>query len=225
MDDHTHEAPPAAYTSLVGEALKFAADAHAGQRRKGKQEPYLSHLLLVASLVIHYGGDEDQIIAGVLHDAVEDQGGQRMAEVIRTKFGDRVADIVLDCSDATPEPGAPKAPWTHRKRAYVDSIRSPDANGARLVEACDKLANLRDIVEDLRQGGEVVFGRFNGGRTGTLEYYATLGVVLLPQVDSQAPGLKTEYDQLLQQLLALAGAHGVGVWEPAEEDADHRDPP
>lgn len=111
MDDDgtAGEAPRSAYTSLVGEALKFAADAHASQTRKGKHEPYLSHLLQVASLVIHYGGDEDQIIAGVLHDAVEDQGGQRMAEAIRVKFGDRVADIVLDCSDATPGPGTQKA--------------------------------------------------------------------------------------------------------------------
>jgi (p)ppGpp synthase/HD superfamily hydrolase len=215
-DDRTAgEASHSAYTPLVGEALRFAADAHASQTRKGKKEPYLSHLLMVASLVIHYGGDEDQIIAGVLHDTVEDQGGQHMATVIRTKFGHRVADIVLDCSDATPEAGAPKPPWLQRKRAYVDSIRRPNHNGARLVEACDKLANLRDIVEDVQSDGDEVFTRFTGGKKGTLEYYATLGEVLLPQVQ-EAPGLKDEYDRLLEQLLSLTGTRDVRIWQESD---------
>ncbi len=69
------------YTDRVGEALRFAAEAHAEQARKGKpDEPYLSHILIVAGMVAHYGGDEDQIIAGVLHDAVEDAGGEAMAD-------------------------------------------------------------------------------------------------------------------------------------------------
>lgn len=103
----------------------------------------------------------------------------------------------------------------------MDSIRLPNSNGARLVEACDKLANLRDIVEDLRQDGGDVFGRFTGGRTGTLEYYATLGEALLPQVAHEAPGLKAEYDRLLQQLCTLAGANEVRRWGPGDLSEGH----
>ena len=202
--------PEPNYSPLLGEALKFAADAHATQKRKGKNEPYLSHLLLVASLVIHYGGDEEQAIAGVLHDTVEDQGGMQMAERIRSKFGPRVAEIVLDCSDAAPEPGHEKAPWKKRKLEYVESIRSAGPNDARLVEACDKLANLRDIVEDVSVEGDAVFDRFNGGKTGTLEYYATLKEVLVSQVD--VPALKAEYERLLGELIRLANVTEVRTW-------------
>ena len=191
-----------AYSPALGEALKFAADAHATQKRKGKDEPYLSHLLLVASMVIHYGGDEEQVIAGVLHDTVEDQGGMQMAEAIREKFGDRVVEMVLDCSDATPEPGQAKPPWKDRKLAYVESIRSAGPNDARLVEACDKIANMRDIVEDLAIHGDAVFERFKGGKTGTLEYYFNLRDALLGQSDN--PALTAEYDRLLGELLALS---------------------
>lgn len=197
------------YSRRVGEALAYGADLHSTQLRKGKNEPYLSHILIVAGLTAHYGGDEDQIIAAVLHDAVEDCGGPPVAEQIRRRFGDRVAQIVLDCSDAAPLPGQPKAPWERRKREYIDSIRTPSTNGSRLVEACDKLANLRDIVEDLAVIGDEAFGNFKGGRDGTLTYYATLGQVLMPQV----PAVQPEYDRLLARLKELTGVSEIPIWQ------------
>ena len=196
------------YSPKVGEALAFGADLHSTQVRKGKDEPYLSHILMVAALTAHYGGDEEQIIAAVLHDAVEDCGGPPVAEQIRSRFGDRVAGIVLDCSDAAPLPGQPKAPWEQRKRDYIDSIRTPSTNGSRLVEACDKLANLRDIVEDLALVGDQAFVNFKGGRDGTLTYYATLGEVLIPQVPAVAP----EYERLLGRLKELTGLSEIPIW-------------
>lgn len=188
------------YGTRVGEALAFGADEHARQTRKGKGEPYLSHILAVAGLVAHYGGDEEQIMAAVLHDAVEDQGGSAMAERIRRRFGDRVADIVLACSDAIPEPGTKKEAWHPRKEAYIATLRQPDPHGARLVEVCDKLANLRDIVEDVEANGAAAFKHFKGGRDGTIWYYQQMGEVLVPQV----PQVASEYTRLLARLEAAA---------------------
>lgn len=197
--------PQRRYGPQVGAALAFAAEVHAGQTRKGKSEPYLSHVLVVAGLVAHYGGDEEKIIAGALHDAAEDQGGSAMLAEIRTRFGDRVAHIVLDCSDALPEPGEAKPPWRVRKEAFLATLDAPDEVGSRLVEACDKLANLRDIVEDVIAHGQGTFERFNGKHDGTIWYYQELGEGLIPAV----PQMQREYDRLLQQ---LAGApHDCGT--------------
>ena len=203
------------YTDRVGEALRFAAEAHAEQSRKGKpDEPYLSHILIVAGMVAHYGGDEDQIIAGVLHDAVEDAGGEAMAHDIRARFGERVASIVLECSDAVPGEGGDKGPWKPRKLDFIARLRAGGDPDALLVEACDKIANLYDIVEDLEFDDEPTFDKFNGGQTGTLEYYATLGEVLMPQV--AVPALSAEYTRLLQRLKQLAQVDRIRIWQADE---------
>ncbi len=203
------------YSQRVGDALRFGAQVHAGQTRKGKpDEPYLSHILTVAGLVAHYGGDEDQIIAGVLHDAVEDAGGQPMADQIRERFGDRVADIVLECSDAIPGADGAKGPWKPRKLEYIARIRAGHNTDALLVEACDKLANLYDLVEDLEFDSVDAFEKFNGGKEQTLEYYATLGEVLIPQVDQRA--LAAEYTRLLEQLRRLAQVEHIRTWRADE---------
>lgn len=187
------------YGTTVGEALAFAAEVHATQSRKGKDEPYLSHVLMVAALTAHYGGDEDQIMAAALHDAVEDQGGEPVALEIGRRFGPRVEQIVRDCSDSIAPVGVPKAPWRERKEAYLATLTTPDEHGARLVEACDKLANLRDIVEDVAVRGDEAFEQFRGGREGTVWYYETLGEVLVPQVPAVAPA----YDAEMSKLRAL----------------------
>lgn len=194
--------PDRLYGEKVAEALAFASEAHVTQTRKGKDTPYLSHVLAVAGLVAHYGGDEEQIIAGALHDAAEDQGGEEMARDIGLRFGPRVEAIVRDCSDALPLPGESKPEWRTRKRAFLATLAQPDRHGSRLVEACDKLANLRDIVEDVERDGPETLARFNGKRTGTLWYYSTLADVLLPQV----PRVEPEYRRLLARLLELAGS-------------------
>jgi len=152
------------------DALQFAAQAHATQTRKGKSTPYVAHLLAVAALVIEHGGDEDTAIAALLHDAVEDQGGRPMLERIRQRFGEKVAGIVLECTDAEV---VPKPPWEERKRAYVAAIPRKSDEG-RLVSLADKVHNAREILEDYRQDGEALWGRFNGGRKGTLWYYRAL---------------------------------------------------
>ena len=152
------------------EALQFATTLHANQLRKGRQVPYVAHLLSVAALVLEDGGDEDQAIAGLLHDAVEDQGGQPTLSEIRRRFGDKVAFIVEGCTDADT---IPKPPWRERKERYIAHVRSAPPEVLR-VSAADKLHNARAVLADFRDSGPSVWGRFNGARDGTLWYYRSL---------------------------------------------------
>ena len=88
-------------TDKFDRALLYATHVHGGQVRKKTGVPYVAHLLAVAATVLEYGGDEDTAIAGFLHDAVEDQGGEARLNDIRNRFGDKVAGIVKSCSDST----------------------------------------------------------------------------------------------------------------------------
>ncbi len=157
-------------SSRFDEALAFAVDLHREQPRKGTGVPYVSHLLSVAALVLEHGGSEDQAIAALLHDAVEDQGGRPTAERIRERFGDLVAEIVDGCTDTDV---SPKPPWRLRKEAYVARVRNEPAH-VRLVSAADKLHNARTMVTDLRIHGPELWGRFNAGRDETLWYLESL---------------------------------------------------
>ena len=157
-------------SSRFDDALAFAVDLHREQPRKGTGVPYVSHLLSVAALVLEHGGSEDQAIAALLHDAVEDQGGRPTAERIRERFGDLVAEIVDGCTDTDI---SPKPPWRLRKEAYVARVRNEPAH-VRLVSAADKLHNARTMVTDLRIHGPALWERFNAGRDETLWYLESL---------------------------------------------------
>lgn len=153
----------------LSEAVSYALDIHAEQTRKGSEVPYIGHLMGVASLVLEHGGDEEQAMAAMLHDAIEDQGAHQEAE-IRERFGERVASIVRGCTDSDT---VPRPPWRARKEAYIAHLEhaAPDV---LLVSCSDKLFNARAICGDLRSVGGAVFDRFTGGRDGTLWYYRTL---------------------------------------------------
>jgi (p)ppGpp synthase/HD superfamily hydrolase len=154
------------YTTRLDEALALAADAFRARRRKGSGIPYLTHLLQVMVLVGEHGGDEDQMIAAVLHDYLEDIPGASRAELER-RFGARVTRLVVALSDATTQP---KPPWEERKRAYLERLRAEPAE-VRLVSAADKLHNALSIRRDFASIGEEVFDRFTATREQTLWYY------------------------------------------------------
>jgi (p)ppGpp synthase/HD superfamily hydrolase len=151
-------------------AFLFAKEKHAGQTRKASSVPYLAHLMGVASLALEYGGDEDVAIAALLHDVVEDCGGRAMLKEVKRRFGSRVAKMVEGCTDSDT---VPKRPWRERKGTYLQHLKSADEE-TRLVSAADKLNNLRSILSDYREVGEVIWERFKGGREGTLWYYRAL---------------------------------------------------
>jgi len=157
-------------TERFEEALAYASRLHIYQKRKATQVPYISHLLSVAALVLEDGGDEDEAIAGLLHDAVEDQGGKQTLEEVRQRFGEKVAFIVESCSDAFE---VPKPPWRERKENYLTHLRSAPPN-VRRVALADKVHNARSILVSLLKDGNKVWNRFNGGKEGTLWYYQSL---------------------------------------------------
>jgi (p)ppGpp synthase/HD superfamily hydrolase len=130
-------------------ALQFANQIHSTQARKGIGAPYISHLMAVSAQVLEYGGDEDQAIAALLHDAAEDCGGRPMLETVRVMFGEDVAAIVECCTDTFDEP---KPAWRHRKEAYIDRMKCEPAR-ARLVVTSDKLHNLSNTLRDIRTQG------------------------------------------------------------------------
>src|SRR3974390_1735933 len=104
-------------TDRFDRALLYATHVHGGQARKGTSIPYIAHLLAVSATILEYAGSEDMAIAGLLHDAVEDQGGEPRLMDIRNRFGDRVADIVRSCSDSVVNTSArqQKENWRTRK--------------------------------------------------------------------------------------------------------------
>ena len=163
-------------TDRFDDAVKFAHDVHRSQPRKETTIPYISHLLSVAGLVLESGGDEDLAIAGLLHDAVEDAeeiSGEEMSDRIRSKFGDRVADIVDGCSDAKSSPGGSKPPWKSRKDAYIEHLKSA-SNDVLRVSIADKVHNARSIATDQDRLGEVVWDRFTSTSEESRWYYTSL---------------------------------------------------
>jgi (p)ppGpp synthase/HD superfamily hydrolase len=152
------------------DALGWAAQLHSRQRRKGKPVPYISHLIAVSALVWEDGGDEEQAIAGLLHDAIEDADQDEAS--IAGRYGQRVARIVADCTDTAGPvaPGAKKEPWLLRKTRYVASLEHKPLDSL-LVTAADKAHNARDMVLDARRDPSPSYRkRFNAGIDGTAWY-------------------------------------------------------
>jgi (p)ppGpp synthase/HD superfamily hydrolase len=154
-------------TPRYGDALTWADELHRTQRRKGKQVPYISHLISVSAMVWEDGGSEDQAIAALLHDAIEDAGQSHAS--IAERFGDPVADIVRDCTDTSDDaqPGV-KEPWLLRKTRYIASLEAK-AVASLLVTAADKAHNALDMVLDSRRD-PAMWSRFNAGLEGSAWY-------------------------------------------------------
>lgn len=182
-------------TQRFHDALGYAMELHGTQARKGTTIPYLAHLLAVASLVIEHGSTEDEAIAALLHDAIEDQGGAPTREEIRRRFGDTVVAIVDGCTDAEV---VPKPPWRQRKEAYIAHLQQAPA-AVQLVSIADKLHNARAILADYHTLGETLWARFHGGREGTLWYYRTL-LQVFREVGTAPAALIDELDRVIRQL-------------------------
>jgi (p)ppGpp synthase/HD superfamily hydrolase len=188
------------------DAVAYASELHAQQTRKGTETPYLAHLLAVASLVLENGGDEEQAIAGLLHDGPEDQGGVEVLDEIRRRFGDRVADMVAECSDTFE---TPKPPWRDRKESYIRHLREA-STGTFLVSAADKVHNLGCILRDYRNIGEILWDRFKASRAETIWYYTTLTETYERRGPQEVQPLARELRLLLQELNALVTSRDRG---------------
>jgi len=183
-------------TTRFDDAFRYAHEAHRAQTRKGSGTPYLGHLMGVASIVLDDGGSEDEAIAALLHDAVEDQGGRERLEDIRARFGDAVARIVEDCTDSWTQP---KEPWLERKKAYIQHARRLTGPSLR-VSAADKVHNSYAILRDLRNRGERVWEHFTATPDDVLAYYESLvrayreagGGLLVDELVRIVPGIQRE---------------------------------
>jgi (p)ppGpp synthase/HD superfamily hydrolase len=180
-------------------ALKFASRLHAKQARKGSNAPYISHLLAVAVIALEHGATEKEAIAALLHDAVEDQGGQATLDEIRRRYGKRVARIVDAVSDTDQ---SPKPPWRERKEAYIERLPS-EPYSVRLVVAADKLHNLRDLLSSYRVQGDDLWTHFKGGRDGTLWYYHAVVDALVAAAKPEENQLRAITEEIDRTLAAL----------------------
>ncbi len=183
-------------------ALDYAVRLHGGQMRKGTDIPYVSHLLAVAALVMESGGDQDEAIAALLHDAVEDCGGRPVLNAIRSRFGDQVADIVDGCTDAYTEP---KPPWKARKEQYLSHLETA-SESILLVSNADKLHNARAILADYREIGEQLWERFNAERDETLWYYSELSSLFARRRPSR---LSEELEGIIAELMEICRRGGA----------------
>jgi len=150
-------------------ALRWAALAHRGQTRKASETPYVQHVVAVAMILDRLGFAEDVVIAGLLHDVVEDTN-KSIVEV-RAEFGDRIADVVAACSEHKLDGEGRKRPWIDRKRDHLEALAGAPVEALAVVLA-DKLHNLVAIACDLRDG-RPVWSIFNAGRADVLWYYRT----------------------------------------------------
>jgi (p)ppGpp synthase/HD superfamily hydrolase len=180
-----------------GTALTWATELHREQPRKGTTIPYVSHLLAVVSLALEHGADEEEAIAALLHDAIEDRKATRRE--IDRRYGARVAGIVVACSDTDQ---AEKPAWRERKEAYLAHLADAPAS-ALLVSACDKLHNARAILADYREIGDALWNRFNASREATLWYYRELVSVFTRRRDERTGRLVAELGRVVDELDAL----------------------
>lgn len=175
------------------EAFDFAFQLHKNQIRKGSFVPYISHLMAVSVLVLENGGDEEEAIAALLHDAVEDQGGLKTLSEIKERFGDRVASIVEECSDSF---SSPKPPWRERKEKYLHKLENAPTSVLR-VSLADKLHNIQSLYLTYLRDGEETWNRFRGGKEGTMWYYHQLSKKFHQHGKN---AMLEDFDRILNQL-------------------------
>ncbi len=161
---------------LIDKAIKFASRAHLGQFRKASDIPYISHPFAVALLLQEAGASNEQIMAGILHDVVEDTDCT-LEELERT-FGTKVAELVQACSEYDSS-----APWESRK-LHTHNFLKTAPEEVLLIVCADKLHNLRCIVEDYEKLGPEVWKKFGRGEEAQAWYYSELVHILCREISN-----------------------------------------
>jgi GTP pyrophosphokinase len=195
-------------------AVDYARVLHT-EFRKGTQIPYMAHLLGVASLVMGEAGGavpvtEDMVIAAILHDTVEDHGGQRTLDEVGEKFGANVARMVEGLSDTLAEDHDKKEGWEARKSAYLARLRT-EPEDVLVISAADKLYNAKAILDDLKEIGPAVWDRFKRGPKEQLWYFRALLEIFETRLNSRTV---SELKRVVNEIAKLV----VAEW-PGEQGA------
>ena len=189
------------FTDKINLALKIAAKAHQGQNRKGTDIPYISHPVAVGMIIGQYTNDETTIVAGILHDILEDVNPAVYSETdMRRDFGNLITDIVKDISEPKTA-GQPKLPWKERKQSYLKRLSNSYYIEAYLVATADKIHNLIDILNDYHQFGDEIWQRFNASKWNILWYYRA--VFDLIKNEPIPKDLKCQLESLIRRLKAI----------------------
>ena len=157
---------PPPLTQRFARAVQRARQIHDGDTRRGSEIPYLAHLLGVAALVLDDGGSEDEAIAALLHDTVEDHADRISFQDVEKEFGPAVTRIVEACT----EPRRPEGTWRAGKQGYIDHIGNAPLEARRVIMA-DKLDNIRSLVAGLERWGELYWSRFRSPTKDDLLWY------------------------------------------------------
>ncbi|MGY1606380.1 HD domain-containing protein [Geodermatophilus sp. SYSU D00700] len=198
-------------SSRYDEALAYASEHHRKQLRKGSRVPYLTHLMSVSAMVLEHGGSEDQAIAGLLHDAVEDAlkgTGGKVLDEIRGRFGEDVADIVRACSDGLDADGNRSGTWAERKQPYVAALGDKPLD-ALLVTAADKVHNGLCIAADVRRCGQDFWSTFNASREELLWYYTSVERAVAERLPAHS--ITAAVQHAVDELMAAAGVDRAEV--------------
>ena len=158
----------------VEEAIEVAAEAHHGQFRKGTRIPYISHPYAVGLILMNEGCSEEVVIAGLLHDTVEDT--DMTLDCIQERFGKTVAEIVDGCSENK------SLRWRERKTELIEGLKTASPEIC-LVTCADKLHNLRTVISEHDEIGDNVWERFHGGVEAQSWYYQSILDSLHAQIE------------------------------------------
>lgn len=158
------------YSKLIQQAIDFATDVHKSQTRKGKDVPYVVHVLSVGLILSRVTDDENIIAVGILHDSIEDckPYGSVTKEIIEDKFNADVARMVDDVTEKEKD-----SPWLERKMAALEHIQHMQKDSI-LVKSADVLHNLTELVQDIEKDGEKIWERFNASKADTIKRYDAL---------------------------------------------------
>jgi guanosine-3',5'-bis(diphosphate) 3'-pyrophosphohydrolase len=184
-------------------ALRWAAERHHGQSRKGSSAPYLTHLVGVAMILDRLGFPEPVLIAGLLHDVTEDTDST--LGDLRDQFGADVAEIVRHCSEKKIDDQGRKRAWIDRKTDHLRALHDAPPE-ARAVFLADKLHNLTSIACDLNEGRDV-WSLFNAERERVLWYYRAA----VQQFGSGLPELERLGDECRRVLAEVESTSVKGV--------------
>ena len=198
MEDRNRAERASLLSEGLDGALRWAAVWHDGQHRKASAVPYIQHPMAVALILDRLGYPESVVIAGLLHDAVEDTAAT--IEEIRGRFGDEAAALVAHCGERKRDDRGRPRPWEDRKRDHLEALRSAPLE-ARAIVLADKLHNLRSIAADL-DDGQSVWERFNAPRARVLWYY---GAAIEAMQDADDPRLAVLGEQCRAILRRITG--------------------